>query len=224
MRKKISNALIGIIFIIFGIAFLGSTLDWWGSIFFDGWWTLFIIIPGVISIISTGVQVGNLVGIGVGVILLLSAQDVIDSDITWKILIPVILILVGVAIILKSIKPDKVHISADTNDSNRKNATAFFGGSEPNFSNQEFKGINCSAVFGGVDLNLKTAIITEDCEIACTAIFGGIDIVLPPNVKCKLTNTSVLGGVDNKFKSSEDPNAPTVTINTTCIFGGLEIK
>ena len=74
MRKKISNALIGIIFIIFGIAFLGSTLDWWGSIFFDGWWTLFIIIPGVISIISTGVQVGNLVNIGVGVIIVVRTR------------------------------------------------------------------------------------------------------------------------------------------------------
>lgn len=221
MRKKLSNTLIGLIFIVFGIAFLGSTLDWWGSVFFDGWWTLFIIIPCVISIISTGVQVGNLVGIGVGVILLLDAQDILDGGVTWRMMVPVILILIGIAIILKSIKPEKSFTSYDPN---KQNATAFFGGSEPNFANQEFKGINCSAVFGGVDLNLKTSIITEDCEIACTAIFGGIDIVLPPNVKCKLTNTSVLGGVDNKFKSAEDPTAPTVTINATCIFGGLEIK
>ena len=224
MRKKVSNTIIGLVFVAFGIAFLGTILDWWGSIFFDGWWTLFIIIPCVISTISTGIQIGNLVGIGVGVVLLLSAQDVLDGDITWKILTPVVFILIGIGIIFRSFKPRKAFDYSNPNAPLNENATAIFGGSEPNFKNQEFKGINSSAIFGGVDLNLKTAIITQDCEINCTAIFGGIDIVLPPNVKCKLINTSILGGVDNKFTSSENPDAPTVTINATCILGGMDIK
>lgn len=224
MRNKISNTLIGLIFIAFGFAFLGHALDWWGSIFFDGWWTLFIIIPCVISMISTGIQVGNVIGVGVGLILLLSAQDVLDYSTAWKVMVPVVLLLVGFAIIFRSFRPHKSITDPNSRIPKSENATAIFGGAEPNFIGQEFKGLNSSAIFGGVDLILKSSVINEDCEINCTAIFGGIDIVLPSNVKCKLINTSILGGVDNKFVSSTDPNAPVVTINATCIFGGLEIK
>ena len=224
MRNKISNTLIGLVFIAFGIAFLGYAFDRWGSIFFDGWWTLFIIIPCFISMISTGIQIGNVIGIGVGLILLLRSQNVLSSSTTSKVMVPAIFFLIGIAIIFRSFKPHNSITDSNSKAPKNENATAIFGGAEPNFIGQEFKGLNSSAIFGGVDLILKSSVINEDCEINCTAIFGGIDIVLPSNVKCKLINTSILGGVDNKFVSSTDPNAPIVTINATCIFGGLEIK
>jgi len=221
MRNKVSNLVLGLVFIVVGIGFFGKVaFDWDFNLFFDGWWTLFIIIPCVYSMINNGINVGNVIGVGVGAMLLLSAQDIVG----YKIIGPVIFILLGLVIIFKGFKGENLQNVAKFKNENRQNATAVFGGSQPNFDNIEFHGINCSATFGGVDLNLRRAIINEDCVINCNAIFGGIDILLPPNVKVKLSATPILGGTDNKFSSSPDANAPTVYINATCIFGGLDIK
>ena len=75
MRNKVSNSLWGLIFILAGVAFLGNAYDWWGgfNLFFDGWWTLFIIIPCAISIIRHGFNAGSIIGLGIGIILLLSS-------------------------------------------------------------------------------------------------------------------------------------------------------
>lgn len=227
MRQKISNSIIGIIFVVLGIGFMGQIFDWWNfSIFFHGWWTLFIIIPCVVNLISCGFNVGNLIGIGIGVVLLLACQDVFDFSMAWKIIVPFFFVLIGLSIVFKSFFPKHKQIPDFSSGENgpRHNATAIFGGSEPDYREAEFEGVKTTAIFGGVDLNLKTSKIEKDCQIDATCIFGGIDIIMPPYVKVKLLNTSVLGGVDNKFVSSQDPDAPTVTINATCIFGGIDIK
>lgn len=225
MRNKLASAFVGIIFIALGILFAGNVFEWWDfSIFFEGWWTLFIILPCIASMISNGVNVGNLIGLGIGGVLLLSARDIIDYGDAAKILVTGILILIGLSIIFRSFVPLKAPTHVKTADGKLENITAIFAGSQPNFSNMEFKGANCSAIMGGIDLNLKTAIINSDCEIACTAIMGGIDIILPPNVRVKLATTPILGGVDNKYPSSTYINAPTVYVNATCICGGLDIK
>ena len=42
----------GILLIVVGILFLGRNMNWWDfSIFFDGWWTLFLIVPSIISLV-----------------------------------------------------------------------------------------------------------------------------------------------------------------------------
>jgi len=225
MRNKISNSILGLIFIVVGIGFLGNTIwDWNFTIFFDGWWTLFIIVPCFYSIIRSGANVGNLIGIGVGGILLLRAQDIIEYNTARKIILPAIFIFIGISIIFQGYKTNKHKEVKLIQDGKSPNATAIFGGTQPNFDNSEFSGINCSAIFGGVDLNLRRAIISQDCVIRCDAIFGGVEILLPTNVKLKIEVTPILGGTESKYVSSAEPNAPTVYVRGTCICGGIEIK
>ena len=54
--------------------------------------------------------------------------------------------------------------------------------------------------------------------------FGGIDIYVPYNVNVKVNSNSIFGGVSQKNRRSNDPNAVTVYVNATCMFGGVEIK
>ena len=50
MQNKQSNTL-GIVLILLGVFLAGKIfLDWDFSIFFDGWWTLFIIVPSALAI------------------------------------------------------------------------------------------------------------------------------------------------------------------------------
>ena len=61
--KKLSKILWGVVFIAAGIVF---ALKAFGitdiEIFFDGWWTLFIIVPCFIGIFSTKEKTGNIIG------------------------------------------------------------------------------------------------------------------------------------------------------------------
>jgi predicted membrane protein len=67
-------------------------------------------------------------------------------------------------------------------------------------------------------------VITGDCDINASAVFGGIDIYLPQGVRVKINNVPVFGGVSNKYMQSADPAAPIVYLNSTCMFGGIDIK
>ena len=99
---------------------------------------------------------------------------------------------------------------------------ATFSGEKLTFTGDEFKGANLNAIFGGVNLNLRNANITQDQIINTTSVFGGIDIAVPNNVNVKVKSTSIFGGVENKTQSKE--NAPTIYVKAFCLFGGTEIK
>ena len=79
-------------------------------------------------------------------------------------------------------------------------------------------------VFGEIELNLENAMINQDIIINSTVIFGGVDIIVPNNVKVKISSVPIFGGAANKVRPCANDNAPTIYINATCIFGGLDSK
>lgn len=225
MRRKLANLFLGLVFITIGACYaLSIVFDWDFSIFFDGWWALFFIVPSVYDMINTKIRTGNIIVLIVGIWLFLSSQDRWDWDL-WKLFVPILFILIGLSIIFKD-RGMKISNAPKIDSQNGKIPyfSAFFAGNTPNFVGQEFEGAKVSAIFGGSEINLRNAIISKNCFIEATAIFGGVDIFLPPNVKVVFNSNPILGGCENKFISSTDINAPIVTINSTCIFGGTEIS
>lgn len=226
MRKRIGSVLWGVAFILAGLGFAGNAFGIWDfDIFFDGWWTLFIIIPAIISMVENGPNTGNSIWLIVGGVLLLSAQDIIDGRIVGKLFFPVILVLIGFSIIfgnrVRQSVPQSAFASVPVGGVPGYNA--IFSGNDVRWPAEQFTGASLSAVFGGVTLDLRNAIITEDVVINSTCIFAGIDIYVPQNVQVKVAGVPVFGGVDNKAANAA-PNAPTVYVNSTCIFGGVDIK
>ena len=227
--KKFRNILWGIVLIIVGLIWgLNATGITDINIFFDGWWTLFIIVPCFIDLFKESDKTGNIIGILIGVALLLSCQGIINFDIIWQLLFPAILIIIGISIIFKDALGGKVNkeikkLNEKKNTNNEYCAT--FSGQTANFDGEKFNGANLTAVFGGVKCDLKNAIIEEDALINACSVFGGIDILVPDNVKVKIKSSSIFGGVDEKKKNKiENDEAHTIYINATCIFGGAEVK
>jgi len=97
MEKKNRN-LIGILLLAFGVVFLLQTLHILPiAIFFNGWWTLFLIIPAILSMSRQGVTAGNAVLLVIGVFFFIDAQG-------WNLrgyLMPAILIALGIGLLLK---------------------------------------------------------------------------------------------------------------------------
>lgn len=226
--KKFGNVLWGVVLIAIGIIFglnaLGITSI---NIFFRGWWTLFIIIPSFIELFRGDSKMWSFIWLVVGIALLLCAQDVLSFSLIGKLIFPFVLVMIGISIIFKDTLNKKVSEkirNLNTNKGNFEEYCATFGGQKSDLSGQEFKGANLDAVFGSVELNLSKAIIKKDQVINANSVFGGIEIRVPTGVNIKVKSTPIFGGVTNRIKTDYNESLPTLYINGTALFGGVEIK
>lgn len=185
------------------------------------------IIPSFIGLFNNGDRTASLVGLLIGIFLLLACQNVLDFDLLWKLLVPVIIAVFGVKMILRGIvgnKSSEIMKTMKMNGEEVKIAFAAFSGQNINFSYEVFKGAELTAVFGGVKCDLRNAIIEEDAVITASSIFGGIDILVPDGVNVKINSNSLFGGADAKKHQNSKDNRCTIYINCTCIFGGVDVK
>lgn len=263
MNKKTKDILLGIIVVLIGLAVAGHMFELW-DIDFDGWWTLFIIIPCALDLGEKNKpKWGSFIGLCIGVALLLACQDLLLWEYVAKGIVPAIIILIGVRIVYRSIIGAKFTNYSDNNyaynytNSNSENSdsnhnytgynqntdnskfakgdyrvngdgivscTAILGGNESKVSREVIKGVTTVAVFGGIELDLREAIINEDITIKIAAVFGGIDIFVPPYVRVRSNSIPIFGGVSIEAAQILDPSSPTVTIEGACVFGGADIK
>lgn len=221
--KKATRIIWGIVLAAAGVLFALNALEITKiDVFFDGWWTLFILIPCFVGLFTEREKTGNLIGILVGVFLLLCSRDILGFSMVWKLLLPAIIFIIGIKMVLGAIFGKKSDSLPSIPENGPVIASAIFGGRDLNYDGQVFKGGNVTAIFGGVDCNLKKAVIEKDCCIQATAIFGGIDILVPANVNVVVNSVSIFGGFSNE--TSAQPDVPTIYIKGFCMFGGVDIK
>jgi len=215
----------GLVLVAVGVILGGNAAGLFDiNVFFDGWWTLFIIVPCCIGLITEkGERIGNLIGIIIGVLLLLACQDVIDFSTLWKLIVPGIIILIGLAMIFKNVFSHKFNeeISKINANLDGEEVAAVFSGQNIDMKGEIFKGKKVSAVFGGLKLDLREAKIEDDVVINASAVFGGIDILVPEDVIVKVQSNSIFGGVKSKHKGDK---GHTIYVKGSAVFGGIEIK
>lgn len=294
MKKNSSNYLWGGILILIGIFLAGRALDLVTfDIFFDGWWSLFIIIPCFIGLFSnSGEKTSNLIGLCIGLFLLLSAQDIIEWSMLFPLCFATALVIIGFKMLFPNRdqhREDKFTTYENTNYTNQNNqesrsyhfskdqesttqhfskdqesttqqftkdpedtlgnggrtsggtsntsyygaganrpfaCTAIFSGRDIRFDNEVFHGAVLSAVLGGIDLDLRNAIIRENVVIDVKTVLGGVDIYVPNYVRVVVNCTPILGGVDNRTITPYGADEKTITIylNATCVLGGIDVK
>lgn len=224
--KRFGNLLWGLVFIALGIIIAVNALGIAQiNIFFDGWWTLFIIIPCLINFVKGPSRMANFIGLAVGIALLLCTQGIVTFSVIRKLIIPFIFIMIGLSFIFKDFFNSKINEKIKSlNKSGLKEYAATFGENKIDMSNEIFDGADLTAVFGGIELNLNNSEIKDEQIVNATAIFGGITIKVPQNVNVKVKSTAIFGGVDNKIKNDKTDNIPTIYVNAFCMFGGVDIK
>jgi predicted membrane protein len=224
--KKANKIVWGIVLIaaglLFGINALGlAQVD----IFFDGWWTLLIIIPCAVGLFTDSDKTGNIIGLIIGVLLFLCARDIMSFGLLMKLIFPAIIIVAGLKLIMSGVlsnKAGEIITAVKKNGSAPKSGFAIFGGQDVSFDGEVFESAELTAIFGGIECDLRRAVIEQDCAINVCTVFDGIDLLVPDNVNVKISATSIFGGSSNKKTSQKD--APTLYINGLCMFGGVEVK
>ena len=235
MKKDYSALIWGLIFVVVGIIFGGNALNIWDiDIFFPGWWTLFLIIPGLISMVRYGFNWGSGILVIIGLVLLFDALDIIDDGVIWKLIFPLVLVAVGISIIAsffrtgtkKGIKSEEYSKSKSYKyDSTQyPRYTAILGGGDYKNNTEDLKGVVAEAILGGLSIDLRDAKITEDIVLELTAVLGGIDIFIPDNVRVEIiSGVPVLGGFEHKINRNAI-SGPKVRIKYTAVLGGIEVK
>lgn len=101
MKKRVASIIWGVCLICFGIWIAGSVLGIWEfTIFFNGWWTLFVIIPCIAKILSGERKKGAWIGLTIGVLLFMASQRWISYVDFWRVFLPSLFIFIGLDISL----------------------------------------------------------------------------------------------------------------------------
>lgn len=224
--KRISSIIWGLVLIAVSAVLVLNAFEITSiEIFFDGWWTLFIIVPSLVGLFTGHDKTANIIGLLIGTFLLLACQNILDFDMMWKLIVPVIIAVIGIKMIFGGIGRNRGFIkSIEANGDDIKTGFAAFSGQDIRFDNEIFKGAELTAVFGGIKCDLRNAVFEGDTVINACCIFGGADILLPDNVNIKVNSNSLFGGIDNKKHQNSNDNQYTVYLNGTCIFGGVDVK
>jgi predicted membrane protein len=221
--KNLKRIIFGIMLVAAGTIFALNTLKITDiDIFFKGWWTLFIIIPCFVNLVSGHDISGNIAGVALGVLLLLCTRDILDWSMMWKLFIPAVIIIAGLKMLFSGIFGKK-----KKNRKIKKRNGAIFGGCNMKCDGEVFEGAELSTLFGGVNCDVSNAIIEKDCTINAYTCFGGISIRVPASVHVETSSACTFGAViDNTQKNNENvpDGAPTIYINASVNFGGIKIS
>lgn len=224
MNQKAKGILWGIAIIAVGILWglnKSNIIDF--TIFFPGWWTLFIIVPSVIGLFKDRDKTASAIFLVIGLFLLINAN--FDLKPIKVLILPTIVVLIGIYIIVKNIKNNKEQPQFEQAivNPNYQEYTATFAEQKYVFD-QQFLGGKFSATFGSINIDLSRAYIQPGTLIDARANFGGVEITVPQNIRVVIKSHGFFGGTSDKSNKNLPFDAPTLYVDSSCLFGGVNIK
>lgn len=223
-RRHAPSLVLGICIILFGLALTLDQLNVPHAAFLVKLWPLILLALGAVKLRHCeGFNPGGFVLVLLGAYLLVanfSPGGVADS--LW----PLLLIGLGVFLVMKSLRTRRGPVARPADGEAMVDATAIFSGCRRQPQGQPFKGGDATAIFGGIELDLRSAEPSPDPMVLDVFIlFGGGEIRVPPGWAVDIRTTSIFGGVGHKIADvAVAAGAPRLVITGSTIFGGLEIR
>jgi predicted membrane protein len=229
-----SNGLVpGVILVVIGAIFL---LDHMGIVRADTiwkFWPLAIVGVGILKLTQPGEK-----ALGIGFIIagvLVQFHQLGFLSFSWGTVWPFILIFAGISLIWSRLEARKIPgiqgaLSSGTTGRDTVNEYALFGGVERRVTVNNFRGGNVTAIFGGVELDFRSADIEgEEAVIYVEAVFGGIEITVPERWNVAFQVQSIFAGYTDETRQPL-PDAvgaaprKTLMLHGRATFGGITVK
>lgn len=109
-------------------------------------------------------------------------------------------------------------------DGKRISCAVRFGADAYRYQGEVFHGARLDAFCGGLRLDLREAVVTEDEEIDVHTFLGGVELCVPSDVNVVVKSHSFIGGVGNETSGRSVPGAPCLHIVASNFLGGVSIK
>lgn len=215
-RKTFASIFWGVLIIALGVILGGNAVNLWDiDVFFPGWWTLFIILPCIYWIFTSGPDFGNVAGLIVGVVLLLDNTEIFGPYISWKLLLPIVIILIGVSIIASAVR------SANEKKNGVCEGKTSFAEQKYNYDGKPFEGGVFKCSFGEMKLDLSNAIINQTKPFRIHCSFGSVKVFVPNNVSVELKGDVSFGDIKSECDTAK-VGIP-LCIEADCSFGEVKV-
>ncbi|GJM28096.1 MAG: hypothetical protein DHS20C17_07310 [Cyclobacteriaceae bacterium] len=212
----------GVVLVVVGLAFLLKNLHLLPlpHVFFS--WKAILVLIGLI-----GISLGKKEGF---VPLIIGALFIFIYDILglhyfgFGDLWPLALVLVGIALLMRH-RQNNLPSSPE----GELDQVVLFGSVEKQINSQDFKGGKATSLFGGLDLDMRLAGLSNNTAVLdLLTIFGGVEIKVPADWAVNVSELTVLfGGFEDKRSGiplSESEPSKTLYVKGLILFGGGEIK
>ncbi len=223
-RRHTHSLVLGICIILFGLALTLDQLNVPHAAFLLKLWPLILLALGAAKLRqSDGFSTGGFILVLLGAYLLVanfSPNGI--SDALW----PLLLVGAGVFLVMKSLRVRRRPAVPPADREAFVEATAVFSGCRRQPQGHPFKGGDATAIFGGIELDLRSAEPSpEPMVLDVFILFGGGEIRVPPGWSVDVRTTSIFGGVGHKISDAPaGAGAPRLVVTGSTLFGGLEIR
>lgn len=141
---------------------------------------------------------------------------------------PVLLLYVGFELLIYSFRHNRSQWLQRQlplgEDGKRVCCAVRFGADEYAYKGETFHGARLDAFCGGLRMDLRQAVITQDEEIDVHTFLGGVELLVPEGINVNVTSHSFIGGVGNEIPNREIPGAPCLHIVASNFLGGVNVK
>lgn len=225
----------GLILLVVGGALLARQFDVPLPDWVFTWEMLLITIGIMVGFANRFRDFGWLIIVAIGAFFLLDDVYPEIKQFVW----PVVIILIGLAIIFRPSRQKKSMITDDstamdtpliartsgtTGKADVLEVVAVFGAIKKSMITKNFKGGEVVNVFGGSEINLTQADFQGTIKLEVVAIFGGAKIIVPANWQIRVDATAILGGVDDKREIVPMSQPEKLLIlDGVAVCGGIEI-
>jgi predicted membrane protein len=236
----------GLLIVVIGLLFLGRELGLELPYWLLSWKMLLIGLGVVLAVKHKFRHPGWFFLIAIGGVFLMNDiyPDLHIKPILW----PIVLILIGLAIMFKP-RNRSYHANCRQWKHRRKgyyrgerqdffdrvepskedyiDSTAFMAGVKKNILSKNFKGGEITNVFGGTELNLTQADFEGTASLDLTQVFGGTKLILPANWEIKSELITVFGSVEDKrpiLPHVSGESTKVLILKGTTVLGGIEIR
>ncbi len=139
-----------------------------------------------------------------------------------------VLLYVGVHLVIDSYRRDPSQWLQrpvpPTEEGKRICCSVHYGGDEYIYKGEPFHGARLDAFCGGLRLDLREAVITEDEEIDIHTFMGGVELIVSDSLNVETKSRSFIGGVSNETNRNVKDGTPCLHIVASNFLGGVSIK
>jgi len=230
-QRRARRALFGLAVIGVGALALMDNLHLFEVPLLRTFWPLVFVVFGLARLAWPPHLASRLFGvILIAVGLLMTAHNLGHDGLNMRQWWPVFIILAGAAIVLRGLFPHprrwhgrRFETSA-IEHSDEIDVDATFSAIKLQNDSRSFKGGKIAAQFGGVELDLREAVMeAAEATINIHGAFSGIELRVPRDWQVSVQMRATLGAVEDKTVPPAAP-AHRLVLRGETVFGGVEIK